>query len=164
MLMRYPLTLAALLTTVAVSPAAAQHTDPAYAPLWLYNGTWIATSTQSSKADTLANDCSRLGKYFACQQTVNGAMSGLIIFLPRAERGKYFTQGVSADGHALGRGELTIDGVHWTYSSVDQSKDTTVYYRTTNTFTGTEQIHFELSESRNGSTWTVTRKGDEHKQ
>lgn len=100
-----------------------------------------------------------------CQQTVNGKVNGLIIFLPQEDqRGHYFTQGVNANGFALGRGELLIDGDHWTYSSEDRSKDSTTYYRTMNTFAGRDTIHFELSVSKNGSDWTTTRKGDEVRQ
>jgi hypothetical protein len=136
--------------------------DPMYGPLWLYKGTWDATRTAPTpKRDVIANDCSRVGRYFICQQTVNDTMSGLIIFLPRAKRGLYVTQGVNAEGFALGRGTLVIDGDHWTYGSVDRSNDSTTYYRTTNVFTGKDRIHFESSQSRDSVTWTAGTAGDE---
>ncbi|MDQ2929648.1 MAG: hypothetical protein M3Y05_02345 [Gemmatimonadota bacterium] len=88
-------------------------------------------------------------------------MSGLIIFLPQAKRGVYATQGVNAEGFALGRGTLVIDGDHWTYGSVEKVGDTTTYHRTTNVFTGRDRIHFQSARSGDGVTWTAGADGDE---
>lgn len=144
--------------------SAGRSSDPVYDPLWLYNGTWVATSKPGDKRDTIANECARVGTYFACQQTVNGKLAALVVFLPLDKQGHYATQGVDVTGAALGRGKLEIVGDHWTYDGEDRSGDSTVYYRTTNTFSGHDRIHFELATSKDGRTWTVTREGDEERQ
>ncbi len=61
----------------------------------------------------------------------------------------------------MGRGDLEIDGEHWTYSSKDVENGKTIFYRTTNLFHGPDRIHFELAQSTDGKQWTVTSKGDE---
>lgn len=134
--------------------------DSAYAPLWLYKGNWEVRSA-GAKADKLSNECNLIGKYFACQQTVNGKLSALIIFIPADKPGHYYTQAVLPEGWAAGRGELEIEGDHWTYRSKATEKDKTTYYRTTNVFSGKDNIHFEISESPDGEHWTLTKSGDE---
>lgn len=146
---------------LAIAPATSNAQDAIYGPLQLYEGSWIATSSSRGKPDLIHNDCARVGNYFACQQTVNGKVGALLVFVPREEPGKYFTQAIDTDGRAIGRGNLEIAGEHWTYSSEGRDADTVKYYRTTNTFSGHDRIHYEMSESRNGTVWTVTRSGDE---
>jgi hypothetical protein len=133
----------------------------AYTPLWLYNGTWQVTRKDSSKPDELVNQCALVGIYFACQQTVNGTPSELLIFLPAKTPGKYFTQSVNPEGRAGGRGDLEIAGNKWVFSSTWDAGGRTVYYRTTNVFTGKDHIHFEQAESGNNRDWTVKMTGDE---
>lgn len=135
--------------------------DPVYDPLRLYEGTWVMTPTGGGATTTIANDCGRIGRFYGCQQTVNGKTGGVILFIPRDTVGKYFTQAVAPDGRAMGRGELTIAGPHWTYLGRDGSGDSVTYYRTTNDFTGRDRIHFELATSHDGTNWTVTQSGDE---
>ena len=60
-----------------------------------------------------------------------------------------------------GRGELRIDGDHWTYSSKTEQDGKTVYHRTTNVFSGKNRIHFEQAESTDGQSWSVTGSGEE---
>jgi hypothetical protein len=134
--------------------------DSAYAPLWLYKGSWEVKAV-GAKADKLTNDCNLIGKYFGCQQTVNGRLSALIIFIPADKPGHYYTQAVLPEGWAVGRGELEIEGDHWTYHSKETENGKTTYYRTTNLFSGKDNIHFELSESSDGEHWKVTKSGDE---
>lgn len=136
----------------------------AYAPLWLYNGSWRVTRKDlapGAKPDRLVNQCALVGKYFTCQQTVNGEPGALLIFVPANQPGQYHTQNVRLDGRASGRGALEIEGSRWTYSSTWDQGGTTTYYKTLNTFTGGNRIHFEQLESKNNKDWTTTNSGDE---
>lgn len=138
--------------------------DAVYAPLWLYKGSWELKQSNTktgTASDYIANVCGLVGKFFACQQTVNGKLSSLVIFIPRDKPGQYYTQAVLPEGLAAGRGELEIGGDLWTYRSQATDKGKTMYYRTTNVFTGKDKIHFEVSESPDGEHWTVTKSGDE---
>ncbi|MBV8068448.1 MAG: hypothetical protein JO270_00985 [Acidobacteriaceae bacterium] len=144
-----------------VSVNGANTSDPVFAPLWLYNGSWEVSRQGSAKPDQLTNECALIGNYFACQQTVNGTPSELLIFVPSKTPGKYFTQSVNPDGRAGGRGDLEISGDKWVYSSTWDAGGRTVYYRTTNLFTGKDRIHFEQAESGNNRDWTVKMTGDE---
>ncbi len=143
---------------------AAPAADPVYAPLWLYQGGWRVSRSDlapGAKPDELKNQCALLGKYFACQQTVNGQAGALIIFIPAATAGQYYTQNVRLEGFASGRGNLEIAGDRWTYLSTRDESGKTVYYRTLNVFTGKNRIHFENAESNDGKNWKVTGSGDE---
>ncbi|MGA8028810.1 MAG: hypothetical protein WB992_16830 [Bryobacteraceae bacterium] len=138
--------------------------DAVYAPLWLYNGTWQITRKDlapGAKPDQLVNQCALIGKYFACQQTVNGEQGSLIVFIPGNKPGQYYTQSITPQGRATGRQDLEISGDHWIYSSTWDQGGTTIYYRTTNVFTGKNHIHFEQLESPNGTQWSVKNTGDE---
>ncbi len=145
----------------AASPVQGSAADPVYAPLWLYDGMWQMSSAAGAKGDILLNQCGVTGKYFACQQTVNGKLAALIIFIPTEKAGHYLTQAVLPDGRAMGRGELEIDGGHWTYHSKDEEDGKMFYHRTINTFTGKDRIHYELSASPDGEHWTTGMSGDE---
>ena len=141
--------------------------DPAYGPLRLYNGTWELKEAGPNKGATpelIDNICGLIGKYFACQQTVNGNLSSLIIFIPSGKAGHYYTQSVLPEGWATGRGELEIADDLWTYHSKATDSGKTTYYRTTNVFTGKDKIHFEVAESSDGEKWTVTKSGDENRK
>ncbi len=156
------LRIAVLLLVSGVLPlAGAKAPDSVYAPLWLYNGSWQVSRKDSPKPDQLTNQCALVGIYFACQQTVNGTPSELLIFLPAKTPGKYFTQSVNPEGRAGGRGNLEISGDKWIFSSTWDAGGRTVYYRTTNTFTGKDRIHFEQAESDNNRDWTVKMTGDD---
>lgn len=135
--------------------------DP-YAALWLYNGTWQITRRDNAKPDKLVNDCALVGRFFACQQTVNGAVGALLIFIPVPDRpGHYYTQTVLPEGRATGRGDLEIEGNRWTYRSTWDQGGRTIYYRTTNVFSGRNHIHFEQAESTDNKEWSVKNSGDE---
>lgn len=145
----------------------AKAADPVYAPLWLYQGSWEITRKDlatGAKPEHLVNQCALLGKYFACQQTVNGADGGLVIFIPAGKPGHYYTQNVMPEGRATGRSDLEISGDHWTYSSRwPQENGKIVYYRTINVFSGKDHIHFEQAESPDGRQWTTKGSGDEQR-
>lgn len=135
-----------------------------YTPLWLYNGSWRVTRqglAPGAKPDELTNQCALVGKYFACQQTVNREPGALLIFIPAAEPGHYYTQNVRPDGFASRRGDLEIEGSRWTYRTAWDQGGTTIYYKTVNTFTGKDRIHFEQLESKNNKDWKTTNSGDE---
>ena len=136
----------------------------AYAPLRLYDGAWTVTMHDESgktHTDSLFNTCHFFGLYFACQQTVNGKVGALVVFLPAGTPGQYHTQNVLPEGWASGRGDLTIEGNHWTYLGKDEENGKTTWYRTTNEFTGNDRIHFESAQSDDNKTWRVTGSGDE---
>lgn len=154
----------ALGLVLLLSPITHVTPDPVYDPLRLYEGTWVMTPTGGGAPTTIANDCGRIGRFYGCQQTVNGKTGGVILFIPRDTAGKYFTQGIAPDGTALGRGELTITGPHWMYLGHAGSGDSVTYYRTTNDFSGSDRIHFELATSHDGTNWTVTHSGDEQRR
>lgn len=135
-----------------------------YAPLWLYNGSWKVTKKDlaaGAKPDELLNQCALVGKYFTCQQTVNGVPSELLVFLPAKTAGQYYTQSIMPDGRAGGRGDLGIDGDKWIYLSNWNQGGKTTFYRTINVFSGKDRIHFEQQESTNNKDWSTTGSGDE---
>jgi hypothetical protein len=139
-------------------------TDSLYAPLRLYDGNWRVTRKDlpaGTKPDELNNQCSLVGKYFACQQTVNGGVSALLIFVPSDKPGHFFTQSVNTQGRALGRGDLEIAGNRWVFSSTWDQGGKTMYYQTINTFSGRDHIHFEQQESGNRTDWKTTSSGDD---
>jgi hypothetical protein len=143
---------------------AAPPADPVYAPLWPYQGTWHVSRSSlaaGAKPDELKNQCALLGKYFACQQIINGQEGALLIFIPAATAGQYYTQNIRVDGFASGRGNLEIAGDRLTYLSTRDDSGRTIYYRTTNVFNGKNRIHFESAESNDGKNWKVTGSGDE---
>jgi hypothetical protein len=130
-----------------------------YEPLRLYAGKWRAIPADAtSKPDELVDECALTGKYFTCQQTVNGKVGALLVFVPTGTPGHYYTNAITPDGYAGGRGELEIVGERWVYSS--KSPDGK-FHRTLNLFTGRDKIHFELSDSTDGEHWEVRRSGDE---
>ncbi len=152
------------ITTVAyVQGSVSKSTDTAYAPLWQYNGTWQVTKSGSgaTKPDVLLNQCALVGKYFTCQQSVNGAVSALLVFVPTSAPGQFHTQSVMPDGRGAGLGLLKIEGDKWTYLSNWNQGGKTTFYKTTNVFTGKTHIHFEQQESDNNKDWKTTGSGDE---
>ena len=137
--------------------------DP-YAALRLYSGSWrVGRSDMApgAKPEDLTNQCTVVGKYFVCQQTVNGAVTSLMIFVPADQSGHYYTQNVNPQGRALGRGDLEISGDHWVFSNSWDQGGKTTFYRTLNTFTGRDHIHFEQQESTNRKDWVTKSSGDE---
>ena len=148
------LTLSALTAAIAASDA--------YSALWLYSGTWQVTRKDSAKPDKLINECTLVGHFFTCEQTVNGMRGALLIFIPVPNQpGHYYTQNVMPEGRATGRGDLEIEGDRWTYRSTWNQGGRTVYYRTTNVFSGRNHIHFEQAESTDNKEWSVKNSGDE---
>ena len=157
-----PIAQALVGTLVLTGATYARDATDAYAPLRLYEGVWQVTQTvpAGKRPDRLVNDCAQPGRYFACQQTVNGKPGPLVVFIPDGAPGHYRTQIVLPDGAALGPpGTLVITGDRWVYSSAPDHAG--VRYRTINIFSGHDRIHFESARSSDGKTWTVTMAGDE---
>ena len=150
-----------LLLLLAFGPPASKPAD-LYSSLRLYEGTWQVTRKGSIKPDVLINHCALLGQFYACAQNVNGTPGGLVVFLPiNGQPGHFFTQTILPEGRATGRDELTIDGNQWTYTSRRDQDGKTTWFRTINTFSDKNHIHFEQGESTNNKDWTVQNSGDE---
>lgn len=155
-----------LLVVLTITGQAAWAADATFAPLWLYQGTWSVTRSNAgagAKPDELVNQCAQLGKYFACQQTINGKQGNLILFVPADQPGHYHTQNVTPDGRATGRADLEVSADKWVFTNTWDDGGRTTYYRTTNLFSGKNKIHFEQEESSNGKDYKVTGSGDEVK-
>ncbi len=151
-----------LLTLLLLLPAGTGATPPpADAVLSAYAGNWTVTRSSGSKPEELRNECSSVGKYFACEQTVNGNVTGLLLIIPASQSGHYNTQTVLPDGRATGKGELVISGNQWVFSTIWNAGGKTVRYRTTNTFKDKNHIHFQQEESADGTHWQVTGSGDD---
>jgi len=83
--------IAVLLT--AASPIFAA--DDVYQPLWLYQGHWKGTKKNLDSTTAqfdIVNDCARIGRFFGCQQTVDGKPGPLILFVPSGPAGHYYTR------------------------------------------------------------------------
>jgi hypothetical protein len=150
--------MAAFVVSLAQAPTSS---DATYGPLWAYNGTWQVTKSGSAKPDVLLNQCALVGKYFTCQQSVNGAVSALLVLVPASAPGQYHTQSVMPDGRGGGLGLLKIEGDKWTFFSNWNQGDRTIYYKTTHVFTGKTRIHFEQQESTDNKDWKTTGSGEE---
>jgi hypothetical protein len=111
------------------------------------------------KPDTIVNRCSEGTAFYTCEQVVNGKSLVLLVFTATDDPTKFHTQPVLPNGKAVGLGDLTIVGDHWTYSSSEEGKQ--VFYRTENFFTGRDKIHFEQYESGDNKTWVKKNEGDE---
>jgi hypothetical protein len=149
-----------LFLLLSLAPTASPAEPDAYAPLWLYKGSW-QISRPNQPQEKLVNLCSLVGRYFVCEQTTDGTPGALLIFIPAGKPGKYYTQNVRPEGRASGRGDLDIAGDRWVYSSTWDAGGKTIYYRTTNVFTGKNRIHFEQAESTDNKEWVVKATGDE---
>jgi len=135
--------------------------DSPYASLWLYNGTWRITR-KDQKPEELVNRCAQFSKYFSCEQTVNGTVVSLVVYVPSSTPGQYYTQSILPEGRAGGLGNLTINGDTWTFTnSWNQGGGTYTYFKTINVFSGKDKIHFEQQESPNRKDWKTTGSGDE---
>jgi hypothetical protein len=153
-----------LLLALAAICGMSQAADSTFTPLLAYQGTWRVTHSNAAsgaKPEELMNHCAALGQYFACQQTINGQAGNLVVFIATGKPGHYYTQNITSQGRATGRADLEIAGDQWTYTNTWDQGGKTTYYRTTNTFTGKNKIHFEQAESSDGKDYKVTGSGDE---
>ncbi|HEX4170799.1 MAG TPA: hypothetical protein VHZ55_35510 [Bryobacteraceae bacterium] len=144
----------------AAPPAAEDAEAARYAPLWAYNGRW-QIKQGTDKVQDLLNQCALIGKYFSCQQSVNGAVSELLVIIPGASAGLFSTQSILPDGRAGGKGGLEISGNRWIFSSNWNQGGKTTFYKTINTFTGDSKIQFEQQESPDNTNWKTVKSGEE---
>lgn len=146
-------------------PAAkAQIPENAYAPLELYNGAWkVVPGHHNRPYDVLVNHCHREDLFYSCTQTVDGTLVALMVFVPTDVPGRYHVQGILPSDEALGRSNITIDHDLWTYDSQEDRDGKTYYYRTVNTFTGKDKIHFSQQMSTDGVHFRETGSGDEQR-
>ncbi|MFZ0595164.1 MAG: hypothetical protein WAM39_32175 [Bryobacteraceae bacterium] len=155
-----------LLAGILSRPAKAAHSGAPPSPLWLYQGSWQVTHPNAGAPGEpyqLTNDCAQLGLYFACQQSVNGKPVRLLIMISTDKPGHFHTQTILPEGRATGLDDLEISGNQWVFTSSRREGGKTTYYRTINTFSGKNKIHFEQAESTDGKQWTTKSSGDEAK-
>jgi hypothetical protein len=140
-----------------------QRATDVYAPLRAYNGSWQVTTSAKAgaKPDLLVNQCSELGKFFACGQIINGQSGGMIVFIAKGDAGHYATQTVMPEGRATGLAEMQVSGNTWTYMNRRDEYGKTTFFRTLNVFTGKDHIHYEQAHSSDQKQWLVDGSGDE---
>lgn len=161
--MRLHIAIITLALAVLGNPSRLSAQTP-FAPLQRYDGHWLLHRNvvdTSGGALAIDNVCAVVGAWFACDQSVNGSKSELLLFLPGDRPGRFVTQSIAPDGAANGRGELEIDGELWTYRSRGDRGGRITWYRTTNRFSGPDRIHYEQTESPDGQHWHVVGSGDE---
>jgi len=145
--------------------------DP-FAPLAIYNGAWTIhaehswtdtpPNTPPGTPDHLISKCQHFTQYFACEQTVNGKTLSLIVYTAGTSPGKLHTRFIVPEGQAGGRGDLTLDGNHWTYLDKPPAQLKGNWSRTENFILDHDHIRFEEYESSDeGKTWTKTNSGTE---
>lgn len=138
--------------------------ESAYKPLELFQGTWRVVPGNDNRAyDLFVNRCRRTAVAYGCTQRLNGTFRGMLVFLPTAAPGQYHSIFVDASARAGGTNDLTIAGDLWTYTEKAEQEGKPIYYRTTNTFTGTDKIHFSQQISRDGIHFTEDSSGDERR-
>ena len=160
----------ALLTTLGLAASASAQTAPApvstpvFSPISLYQGNWqVNPGMSGSEPDSISNHCDEFTEYYACQQTVNGKVGALVVFVYAGTIGHYNTQAILPTGFAQGRGDLLIEGQRWTFLGKNTENGKTTSYRTTNDWHGHDQIHFEVAHSTDGKTWVIDHQGDERR-
>ena len=161
--------LLALAASAALAQAPSPPAAPDYAALTVLEGAWEATTVGAAGAvghARIVNQCARVGRNYACQQVVDGRAGAMIVFVPGPAPGRWWTGYVSPSGEgSRGRGELTIAGPVWTYSSkseVSAAGGGGTWTRNTNTYAGRDRIHFQIESSTDGGkTWVLGMSGDE---
>jgi hypothetical protein len=161
----------ALLLLVALQdvPRSDANPDP-FAPLTIYDGTWSIradhpwSGAAPGAVDRLISRCRRFTVYFACEQAVNGKPQGLLIYSAGAKAGQLYSRFIAPDGLAGGRGDLTLDGSHWTYLDKPPATLQGKWSRVENFIVDHNHIRFEEYESGDeGKTWTRTNSGVEER-
>lgn len=143
--------------------------DP-FAPLALYDGTWTVRAEHPwgggapSSVDHLISRCQRFTEYFACEQTVNGKVQSLIVYTAGDSAGKLHTRFIEPGGLAGGRGDLTLEGNHWTYFDKPPLNMKGNWSRVENFIVDHDHIRFEEYESSDeGKSWNKTNSGTEER-
>jgi hypothetical protein len=148
--------------------------DP-YEPLKLYDGTWkvqmVSGGTDkksADKPDVLSVHCARTGKFFSCEQELNGQPRALVIFCPTVTSSsgalEYRTLVARADLSKPDDWEhLVIEGDTWTYTWTQKDGDKVVSMRNVNHFAGKDRIHFEVQKLEDNASWKTQVAGDEER-
>jgi hypothetical protein len=160
-----------LLLLALVQQPSPDHPSPdPFAPLAVYNGTWTVQAEHpwsggpSGTKDQLISRCQRFTMYFTCEQTINGKTAGLLVYTLTNSAGKLNSRFIEPDGLAGGRGDLTLDGNHWTYLDKPQAPLKGNWSRVENFILDKDHIRFEEYESADeGKTWTKTNSGLEQR-
>ncbi len=162
--------LSLLLFALIQNASGAQPAPDPFAPLAVYNGTWTVqaehpwSSGAPGTLDHLVSRCQRFTQYFACEQTVNGKTLGLIVYTVSSSPQKLSTRFIDPDGLAGGRGDLSLDGNHWTYLDKPPLKQKGNWSRVENFILDHDHIRFEEYESSDeGKSWTKTNFGTEER-
>ena len=113
-------------------PATQTAPDP-FAPLTIYNGSWTVradhpwSGAASGTVDHLVSRCRRFTSYFVCEQTTNSF--------------------IAPNGLAGGRGDLLLEGNHWTYLDKPPISTKGKWSRTENFIVDHDYIRFEEYQS-----------------
>ena len=161
-----------LLAFALTHPFSAQGaTQPApgpFAPLAIYNGTWTVKAEHpwsggpAGTSDQLVSHCQRFSLYFACEQTVNGKTQSLLVYTATSSPGKLNCRTITPDGLAGGRGDVSLQGNHWTYLDKPPLNLKGNWSRVENLILDHNHIRFEEYESADeGKTWKQTNAGIE---
>jgi hypothetical protein len=163
----------ALSLTVLISAQTASTSQSAKAsnslePITVYDGSWLVTpapepgaapKSDQPKPDQLTNHCHMTDAFYTCEQVVNGKPVAMLIFVAGEKPGSYYNQAILPDGHASGRGDLTIDGGHWTYLGKDDAGKPN--FRVENYVKDHDHIHYEQYKADEAGKWTKTGEGNE---
>jgi hypothetical protein len=141
-----------------------------FSSLALYNGTWKIRAEKpwgggaKGSVDLLVSRCQPFTAYFACEQTVNGKTASLLVYTATEGSGKLHSRMITPDGLAGGRGDLTINGSHWTYLDKPPAGLEGNWSRVENEIIDRDHIHFEEYESSDrGLTWVKVNSGTEQR-
>lgn len=154
---------------LAIALLAAQATAPnPLDALLVYNGTWHVkvdhpfSGGPAGTVDTLESHCTRTTAFVTCEQSVNGKVLELMVYTAAPTPGHFYTKFIQPDNMSAPRGELILDGNHFTYLDKATVDGKATLYRVENIFRDRDHIHFEESNSTDGGkTWTTTNQGEE---
>jgi hypothetical protein len=165
----------ALLSAVLLLPcrfAAARaptEQDP-FVRLRIYDGEWAVRATHpwsgaaAGAVDRLSSHCHRFTHYFACEQTINGQPTSLLVYTEGDAPGRLNTRMIAPNGLAGGRGDLTLAGSRWTYIDKPPASLSGNWSRTENVVVDRDHILFKEYESPDeGKTWRLTNSGSEER-
>jgi hypothetical protein len=133
-----------------------------------FAGAWKSDSqnfdTIYSSAGTVssmqANECTRNGGFFVCNQSSNGVSRVLLVFTYKGGD-TYGVTYVPADGSHAVSGELLIVGNTWTYPGQITKLGQVTYLRTVNVFTNSDTIEYRQEFSVDQQNWTLMAQGRE---